>query len=486
MSLFSALRSSADTLATFQRALDVTQNNVANASTPGYVKQTQTLLAKPFDVDNGVTGGVTAGVVTSARDVYSEAAVRREATALGKWQQETDSLTPLESSFDITGTGGIAGTLSKLYTAFSAWSVAPNNSSTRQEVLAEAGAVASTFNDAAKSVAQTAADTDTQLHGVVNQVNTLAGKLRDYNVQRKGGDTQDAGLEASIYSTLEDLSSLVNITALKQPDGSMTVMLGGQTPLVVGEFQYGIGVDISVPDPTVATYPSGPPSAQILDSSGQVITSQVTAGRLGGLLDVRNNVLASLEGDSSQAGSLNILAKTFADRVNTLLTAGQIDTNGTVDPVTGVTSPTPGVALYSYDATNGTTVAQTLSLTGITSAQLAAIDPGPPSVSNGTALALAGLATPSSAADKLNGQSFVEYYGGIAATAGRAVSTASTNQSLHSDMVAQARELRQQSSGVSLDEEAVHLLEFQRSYQAAAKLVTALDTLTQTVIAMIA
>jgi flagellar hook-associated protein 1 len=130
-------------------------------------------------------------------------------------------------------------------------------------------------------------------------------------------------------------------------------------------------------------------------------------------------------------------------------------------------------------------VAQTLSLTGITSAQLAAIDPGPPSVSNGTALALAGLATPSSPADKLNGQSFIEYYGGVAATVGRAVSTATSNKSLHADMVAQARELRQQSSGVSLDEEAVHLLEYQRSYQAAAKLVTTLDALTQTVIAMI-
>jgi len=46
-------------------------------------------------------------------------------------------------------------------------------------------------------------------------------------------------------------------------------------------------------------------------------------------------------------------------------------------------------------------------------------------------------------------------------------------------LLLQARAMRDEVSGVSLDEEAVHLIEFQRAYQASARLITVLNELTE-------
>src|ERR1035441_9938284 len=92
--LFATLQTSANALGVFQTALNVTANNVANASTPGYVTQTQGVQALPFDPSVGLVGGVSSTQVESARDVYAERAVQVQQTALGTSQQQVATLSP--------------------------------------------------------------------------------------------------------------------------------------------------------------------------------------------------------------------------------------------------------------------------------------------------------------------------------------------------------------------------------------------------------
>src|SRR5690349_20576924 len=101
--LLATLGSTAGALQAYDQVLQVTQNNVANASTPGYAKQRLLLEAMPFDISNGASGGVRAGQIQSARDQYAEQAVRRQNTLLGEAQQNVASLTTLESTLDISG-----------------------------------------------------------------------------------------------------------------------------------------------------------------------------------------------------------------------------------------------------------------------------------------------------------------------------------------------------------------------------------------------
>jgi len=68
---------------------------------------------------------------------------------------------------------------------------------------------------------------------------------------------------------------------------------------------------------------------------------------------------------------------------------------------------------------------------------------------------------------------------------GSAAKQADTAATAQTSVVAQAKALRQQLSGVSLDEEAIRLIELQRSYQAASKVVNVVDQLAQSVLNMV-
>ncbi|HEY6393424.1 MAG TPA: hypothetical protein VIX89_19230, partial [Bryobacteraceae bacterium] len=147
--LFTSLLSSANALRAYGQALAVTQNNVTNSSTPGYVKQTQPLEALPFDVTVGLPGGVRAGPVVSSRDGYAERAVRDQQTGFGFSNQKTTNLTPLETSFSLSGTSGIAPSISNLFQSFSRLSINPNDTASRQAVIQQAGIVAQSFQGTA-------------------------------------------------------------------------------------------------------------------------------------------------------------------------------------------------------------------------------------------------------------------------------------------------------------------------------------------------
>jgi flagellar hook-associated protein 1 FlgK len=218
------------------------------------------------------------------------------------------------------------------------------------------------------------------------------------------------------------------------------------------------------------------PSEIIQDSNGTDITSQITGGSLAGTLQFRNQTVPGLIGDTQQTGSLNQLAQGFADRVNTLLTGGQISSG---PPAVA------GQALFQYSSQNPGTIAQTLSVTGITGDQIATIDPGPPSTANGIAEQISNLSTSSAPSDQINGLTFPGDYGQIAAGVGQQLSNATTTQTQQSQAVAQAQNMLSQVSGVSLDTEAVQLTDFQNAYEATSKMVTILNDLTETTINLI-
>ena len=242
-------------------------------------------------------------------------------------------------------------------------------------------------------------------------MNQLVGELQGYNHIAMQGNKNDAGLSARMHSALEELSSLVDVNATFESDGTVSLMLNGQTPLLLEDKQFPLTTSLYQPQDPPPTNPAGPASVRIQASDGSDITSQTTGAQLGALLHLRNQILPSLIGDAYQAGDLNVMAKQFADRVNQLLTSGNI-TDGP--------PAQPGVPLFTYDTTDATAAAASLSVDpAVTPDQLATITPGPPEVSNGVPLALSALASPVQDADKVNGLSYSQFYGQIAGRVGQ-------------------------------------------------------------------
>ncbi len=462
--LFSALDSASGALTAFQNALNVTQNNVSNSQTAGYVTQVPEFDALSFDSTTGLNGGVVSAPASDSRNQYAELAVQQQTTLLGNSSQLSTSLNPIDEVFNVTGTGGISNAMDSLMQSFSAWSASPDDPNAQSAVLNAASTVATSFQQSAAQLGQTETSVNGDLQTTVTSINQIAATIQQYNVAKQSSTAPNPGLDAQLYSSLEQLSQYVGVQTTTNSDGTVNVLADGQIPLVLGTQLNPLSVQFSTP--ANATNPSAPPNATIVDNNGDDVTDQISDGQLGALLSVRNQVLPSLIGGPSDTGSLNTLATQLASSVNGLLTTAG------------------GQPLFQQDPNSTTDAAATLTVnSALQPSDLVAASTGPPAVSNGTALALTNLASAQN--QNLQGMTFDQFYGATASSIGSQLSQAQTSSAAQTQTVAQAQSLRQQLSGVSLDTEATRLMELQRAYQAASQTITVIDSLAQGLMSMI-
>lgn len=450
--LLVSLRNTAEAMRVFQRGMSVVQANVANASTPGYAKQTQSLAAMRMDLDAGLPGGVRSAGTLDGRNEYAEASVRRRQESLGYADERTQQLDGIEPIFDISSQGSLRQTIDRLFSSFSALTVAPNDLAARQVVLDRANELARGFRALDSSLADAAIQSDKSLSEQVYAINRVVASIAALNREyRNDFDVKnDPGVEAQMNNLLEELSSLGNFTVLRQQDGSATVYLGGQTLLAAGERQFPLGLDTS-----------STPSARILDAAGNDIAGQVSGGRLQALLEIRNGILPE------KRDQVDRLAQTLADAVNSTLSSG-VDLDGN----------TPTRNLFTYDSALG--AARTLFTTDLTPRELAAASASSPG-GNQIALQAAALAQ----SRLLDGATFTGFYAAMSADVGRVAGEARSAYDSSQALATQALQFREQIQGVSIDEEAIQLIEYQRSYQAAAQMVKTLNEMTETMINLI-
>lgn len=446
--LFGSLLATTGAMRAFEKGLSTSQNNVVNVNTPGFAKQRAIFEAERFEPDRNIMGGVSSRGLYNFRDAYSERSVQRRASQASFEEQRATSLQSIEALYPIGEGDGIPGAMNKLFNAFSQLTVAPNDTSSRRATLDRADDVAFTFRRSANLILEERGNTQVSLNSTISQINNIASRIRDLNASRRG-DSQsvsDPGSEAKLYAALEELSQLVDFSAIPAQDGSMSVYLGGQSLLVIGDRQYNLSTDVVNN------------RARILNSDGVEITSELAGGKLMGQVDVYNNKIPEYLED------LNTLAINFADRVNSTLFQG-IDQNGNI----------PLEDLYSYDPNLG--AAFTIRLNNVTTEQLALADPGEPG-GNTNAIRLANLAKD----PVIDNQTFAQFYGVAAGKIGRDLAIARNGATIQGDLLTQAKELRADLQQVSLDEEAAYVLQFQRAYQATAQLFRTINEMTDTII----
>jgi flagellar hook-associated protein 1 FlgK len=456
------MRSAATALDALQKAASATQNNVTNASTPGYARQKVSLSARPYDQSQQLSGGVEVRGVISSRDEFAEQAVRHETSELGRADEYARQMAGVETNFLLDDTTGVANRMNELFSAFNSWSVAPLSLSEKQNVIAAAENVAEAFRTTAQSLQESGRNADAQIQTTLDRISDIAERIRSYNVEVRSNGLTEAGSSANVHADLEELSELVDFQTLWQDDGTVTVLIGRQTTLVHGDQKFGFSVS---PDPTLPApgMEGGIPQVQVIDANGANVTATMTSGRLGALLRFRNEALPGLAGSMTQTGDLNRLAATFATRVNEIITSG--------DPAA------PKMFTWSGPGS----AAQSLKVRPeMTATALSAADPTTtPATANGRALKLATLAHPGSAQDEVDGLSYISFFGRISASVGRMSAEATQAVEAHQQLQAQTLNVRAQISGVSLDEEAVDLVSIQRAYEATSRMISVIDELTK-------
>jgi flagellar hook-associated protein 1 FlgK len=471
-SLSSVMLGASSALQAFQYALSATQNNIDNASTPGYAKQTVTLQAAPFDPALGLGGGVSAGPLVDGRDLLAESDVWQQASAQGDASAQTSALTNVQNAIPVSAGGGIPAALTTFFDDVSAWSAAPASGSARQSVIVAAGALGQSFQATAAGVAGASQSISQNIDTTVNQINRLTTQVANLNNSIQHGGQHDEGMQAQLYSSLETLAGLVNIGVVNQPTGGVDVTLASGAALVMGSNSYAL-TPVNAAATSQSADPQAPPNVNIQAADGSVVNGQITSGSLAGLLQVRNVTIPGLIGNDSQTGALNQLAASLSTAVNQIVSQGS---------ATAGAGPS-GINLFTpADPANPTAAASTIAVNpDITASQLPAVDQN--GISNGVPLALSALAD-APAAD-LDSTNYTTFYGNTAALVGSQLNQAQSNQTLTAQTLAQAQSMRQSSSGVSLDAEAINVLQFQQAFQAVAKMVNTLATLTQSLISMV-
>jgi flagellar hook-associated protein 1 FlgK len=443
-----SLRQASNVLDVLESGISVVQNNVANMNTPGYVRQTLQLQADRFQPELGIPGGVSSLGTTDSRSDYAERNVRRQLEKQSRDDALVRHVSLLEPLFDISESAGIAGAVNRLFQSFSALTATPNDAAARRTALDRAAELTRAFNSTASSLAAGSREADAEIQSAVTELNAIGEGIRQINLQFQEDyrAQSDAGLNARLSTLLDRLAEIADTSVLRLEDGSVSVSLAGQSPFITGGKLYPASVDISGD------------SVKVLDSLGRDLTPQLSGGKLAGLIELRNELIPSW------TANLDRLAVTLADNINTMLAQG-VDLAGAV----------PTSNLFTYDAAAG--AARTLAVEPLDPGGLALASAGSPG-GNGNAVALAALG----GARLVDDFTLTGFYGALAAQVGRTLSSSSESLETDSLQLTQAQAWRDDISRVDANEEAVLLLQYQRAYQATARLVTVLDEMTETLI----
>ncbi|HUU35499.1 MAG TPA: flagellar hook-associated protein FlgK [Vicinamibacterales bacterium] len=439
--LFASLSMAARSLEAQRAGLDVAGQNIANLNTPGYTRRRLALA----EVVNG-TGGVEVQGTRALRDRVLDGRVR---TAIPDESREgaiKDTLALVETAIGAPGQG-LDGQLAAYFDAFAALSLDPTSTVARDGVIQQGRQLATAFNATAARLADSVRVADNGVRDSAVQVNALAKQIAALNdaIAAANGVDVDA-LKDRQNLALEELSGLTQVAVLSRSDGGVDVTIPSGRALVIGGSPYGV---------TVGTSPGG---LATLSLGGADITAEITNGKIGGLLHARDTQIPAYQ------TKLDELAYGVATEVNTLHQGG-FDLNGNA----GAAFFTPPAAVA------GAAAAFSVSAALIGNPSLVAASQSGAPGDNQVAKALAALRNQ----PVLNGgtATFNEGWAELAYAVGSDADAARAEQGSRQDVLGQVQRLRDQVSGVSLDEEAASMMKFQRAYEANAKYFSAVDSM---------
>ena len=307
-------------LQAFQRAITVTGNNIANASTPGYSRQSVDLVSsQPQSYGNGWLGsGVAVAGVSRAFDQATATQYTNSQSALGQANALKGYSDQLDSLFNTTG-GGISVAVQKFFSAAADVSNDPTSASARQAFLGQAQTLAGSFQSLNSQLNAINGDINTRISGDVAQINSYAQSIAKLNTQIE--NSGNAGLGQGPNDLLDQrdqlvtkLSSLTALATTTNSNGSINVFAGNGQDLVVDGQASALTTVTSNFDP-------GRLEIGFVGTGNNIISGNFTGGDLGGLLAARTQLVDPVRNQLGQ------LATAIAQTVNTQQSYG-VDLTG--------------------------------------------------------------------------------------------------------------------------------------------------------------
>lgn len=342
------LNTSLSGMLAFQRALQMTGHNIANANTPGYSRQVAHFSSR-IGGGSGQTyiGGGTQ--IQSIRRIYDALLVEQMRTA-NTGLARFDSLHSLAMRVDTLLADPDTGINTGFQNFFNTLQDVANDPAgipTRQALLGEADGIISRFQAMDRRLDALESEVNERIEVAVTDINRLAAEIATVNDQIAllGADVQPNDLLDRRDQLVLELSGLVSVSTIEQDDGALNVFIGSGQSLVLGATVQRLGVRASEFDPTrLSVVYEGASGSTPLDTS-------LSGGTLGGLLEFRTRMLdPSLQ-------SLGQTAVAFVHQFNAQHAAG-MDLHGNLGG--DFFSIDPPRILYSANNTGSGTASATV------------------------------------------------------------------------------------------------------------------------------
>ncbi|MGB5626912.1 MAG: flagellar hook-associated protein FlgK, partial [Woeseiaceae bacterium] len=284
-----ALNISLTGMRAFQRALQVTSHNIANANTPGYSRQVADFSARVGGGQGNtyLGGGTQISTIRRMYDGLQTDQLRSSMTGFARF----DALNNLSSRIDTLLADPDTGLNTGLQSYFnSVQDLAndPSSISTRQALMGEAEGVASRFQSLDARLGELENEVNGRLALAVDDINRIATSIASVNGQialANNGTTPPNDLLDARDALVLELSGQVSVATTLQDDGTMTVFIGAGQSLVTASDTRQLTVSGSEFDLTrMEVAYQGSAGSTPLDTSS-------TGGSLGGLLEFRSRIL---------------------------------------------------------------------------------------------------------------------------------------------------------------------------------------------------
>jgi flagellar hook-associated protein 1 len=438
-----------------QRAgIDVTSHNISNASTAGYSRQRLNLTATPpmRETYGYIGSGVTATSVQRIRQSFVDQQIWNTNQFLSKSSTQENVLSQIEAAFNEPTDAGMGSLINSFFNSFQDLSLHPEDSSFRNAVVQKGTAMSDGFHRITTSLDQLKGDLILDAETKVEEANGLIKEI--YDLGQRITAMEAGGLDANDMrdmrdSKIESLAKLANIKVSDDGQGGTLITLGNA--FVQDKAGYS----------TLQATVSGT-QLQITLAGGSGVVD-ITSGELGGILETRNVQIPAYQ------TKLDALASALITTLNGVHAAGY-----------GLGTPPPtgnnfftGIDARSIDVDPA--ISANLNL-------VAASGDGSPG-SNVNALALSAV----SSQKVLSGGSTTvqQYYANLVSEIGSTIQNVRNTSESQSLVLKQLENQRSSISGVSVDEEMVQLLKFQNGFNAAAKVITTVNQMFQTLIGMV-
>lgn len=440
-------------LLTYQRALAVTSNNVANANNPDYSRQRSlfSTVGPDYRANIAIGSGVQLDEVERIRDQIIDRQSWEYRQNYGSAQKQSSILANIESLFSEPSDQGISTLLTKFFNSWDDLSVDPTSSALRSNVVYAAENLSVKLQNVYQGMSTLKTDLKKDSEVMVEDLNNYITELRHVNKQIYEASVVNNGANDLLDKRdeiLNRMSEIANIQVSIDDFGVANVSIGGVFAVDrIHSVSFKIFEDAD-----------GKLALKTEDGNAKVA---LQSGELHGNFRSANEFIPKAK------EQFDDLFNSIVYNVNKIHSSGYTITDPPIDGVDFFEGYSNGVLKINQDI--------------LDDPQMIAVSKDGTDGNNELALQLAKLQDD----NLLNGTTFSDNYANIIGSLASEKQYQDQNTETFGLVLNQLEQQISSVSGVSIDEEMIDVLKYQRSYDASAKLISIADEMMKTVLQMI-